>query len=176
MENIYCRLAREAISCFFNTGKVMSAPAKLPSDLLNKKAGVFVSLHREKDNSLRGCIGTIRPARENIAKEIICNAVLAAFKDPRFLPLSENELLEIKISVDILGEPEKLEKDIKLKLDPKKYGAIVSSKDGRKGLLLPNIKGVDTVEKQIEICRRKGGIGEDEEINIERFAVKRFEE
>jgi AmmeMemoRadiSam system protein A len=133
------------------------------------KAGVFVSLH--KGGELRGCIGTIEPAEGNIALEIINNAISAATRDPRFFPVTVDELPQLDYSVDVLTEPEPVasEKD----LDPKKYGAIVEA-GWRRGLLLPDLEGVDTVERQIEICRVKAGIEPKEPVKLYRFEVKRY--
>jgi AmmeMemoRadiSam system protein A len=133
------------------------------------KAGVFVSLH--KNNELRGCIGTIEPDEANIAQEIIRNAVHSATRDPRFNPVTADELPQLEYSVDILTEPEPVssEKD----LDPKKYGAIVEA-GWRRGLLLPDLEGVDTVKRQLEICRMKAGIGPEEPVKLYRFEVKRY--
>jgi len=162
----------------------MSVPSVLPEELIKKRAGVFVSLHRKKDGSLRGCVGTFLATSKNIAAEIIENALKAAFSDPRFTPLAVEELANLEISVDVLEKPETIGKNldskgilkIEGKLDPKKYGIIVSTPDRKHGLLLPDIDGVDTAEKQIQICRAKAGIGEDEAVNIERFEVKRYKE
>ena len=129
---------------------------------------MFVSL--KKDGRLRGCIGTISPTKSSIAKEIITNAVSAGTGDPRFDPVREEELDDLVYSVDVLGEPE----DIKSKdeLDVVKYGVIVS-KGSRRGLLLPNLEGVDTVEKQIEIALQKAGIAADANYEMQRFEVVR---
>jgi len=136
--------------------------------MLQRKAGVFVSL--KKHGSLRGCIGTISPVTKNIAMEIIRNAVSAGVEDPRFPPVREDELDELVYSVDVLGEPEPVADYSEL--DVKRYGVIVSS--GRKrGLLLPDLEGVDTVEKQVEIARKKAGIYNNEKISLQRFEVVR---
>jgi AmmeMemoRadiSam system protein B/AmmeMemoRadiSam system protein A len=166
-ESAPVKIARETVESFTKSGQVPQ-PKNLPAELKGK-AGVFVSLH--KDGELRGCIGTTGPTEPNIALEIVQNAVHAATRDPRFQPVSVNELPALEYSVDILTEPEpvKSEKD----LDPKKYGAIVES-GWRRGLLLPDLEGVDTVQKQLEICRMKAGIGPDEPVKLYRFEVKRY--
>jgi AmmeMemoRadiSam system protein A len=133
------------------------------------KAGVFVSIHKGED--LRGCIGTIGPTEENIAKEIVQNAVSAATKDPRFPPVSPDELNELNYKVDVLTEPEPIQSPDQL--DPKKYGVIVEA-GWRRGLLLPDLEGVDSVDYQIEICRAKAGIGQKEPVKLYRFEVKRY--
>ncbi|MBF8265725.1 MAG: hypothetical protein HW384_1589, partial [Dehalococcoidia bacterium] len=136
---------------------------------MKERAGVFVSL--KKHGQLRGCIGTFEPTQENVAQEIVQNAVSAATRDPRFPPVSPDELPYLDYSVDILTEPEPVED--RNKLDPRKYGVIVESR-GRRGLLLPDIEGVDTVEQQIEICCYKAGIRQGETIKLSCFQVRRY--
>ncbi|MBR6444695.1 MAG: AmmeMemoRadiSam system protein A, partial [Firmicutes bacterium] len=118
----------------------------------------------------RGCIGTILPTQDSVAEEIIENAVSASTRDPRFDPIRPDELKFLEINVDVLSEPEPIEsKDM---LDVKRYGVIVTS-GGRRGLLLPDLDGVDTVDQQISIAKRKAGIGEDEPVSLQRFEVIR---
>jgi AmmeMemoRadiSam system protein A len=136
--------------------------------MMEERAGVFVSL--KKHGQLRGCIGTIGPTCPCIADEIIQNAISAGTKDPRFNPIKENELDDIVYSVDVLGKPEPVD-DIS-QLDVIRYGVIVSY-GYKRGLLLPNLEGVDTVEQQIDIARQKAGIGRDEPYTLERFEVVR---
>ena len=167
-EDPYVHLARQTLEHYVKTGKYIPVPDGLPTEMLTRRAVVFVSL--KKHGSLRGCIGTISPVTANIANEIIRNAVSAGAEDPRFAPVKEDELDELVYSVDVLNEPEPV-KDVS-ELDVIRYGVIVSS--GRKrGLLLPNLEGVDTVEKQIEIARKKAGIYNNEKISLERFEVVR---
>ena len=120
---------------------------------------------------MRGCIGTFAPTAKNIAEEVIHNAISAATRDPRFSPVAPSELEEIDYSVDVLSEPEKIAGPEGL--DPKRYGVIVKS-GMRKGLLLPDIEGVDTVEEQIDIARSKAGIYTDEDVELYRVEVKRY--
>jgi AmmeMemoRadiSam system protein A len=168
-ESIQVQLARKSIEYFLERNKIMTLPENLPEDLIKNRAGVFVSL--KKDGRLRGCIGTFLPTQENIALEIIENAVSAATRDPRFPSVSLNEVELLTVSVDILSQPEEID-DI-LQLDPKKYGVIVSS-GYKKGLLLPNLEGVDTVKYQVDIARQKAGISPDENYQIQRFEVRRY--
>ena len=162
------KLARQAIETYVNEGCVIEPPAELISEM-REKAGVFVSI--KEHGELRGCIGTFMPACENVALEIIKNAICAATQDPRFYRVQSEELNELTYSVDVLSPPEEV-KDIK-GLNPKKYGVIVS-KGQRKGLLLPDLEGIDTVEEQIRIAKMKAGISYDEEVKIFRFEVKRY--
>ena len=166
-EDDYVRLARRAIETIVRTGEPAERPTGLPSEM-TERAGVFVSL--KKDGELRGCIGTFEPTTKNIAAEIMQNAASAALRDPRFPPVREEELGALVYSVDVLTEPE-LVANID-DLDAKKYGVIVESR-GRKGLLLPDLAGVDTVEEQLHIARQKGGIPADAAVRIWRFTVER---
>ena len=164
----YVRLARASVESWVLHRKMISVPEGLPSEMLERQAGTFVSIH--KNGQLRGCIGTIAATQDSVAEEIISNAVSACSRDPRFSPITEGELKSLEISVDVLGPTEPI--DSPAELDVKRYGVIVSY--GRKrGLLLPNLDGVDTVEEQIDIARRKGGIREDEPYRLERFEVVR---
>jgi len=162
-------LAKETVETYIRTGKRPSPPAK-PTPEMKKQAGVFVSIHK-KDGSLRGCIGTFEPQQKNVAEEIITNAVSSATRDPRFSPIMQEELDNLEYSVDILTAPEPVEDESQL--DPKKYGVIVEC-GWRRGLLLPDLEGVDTVQYQIDICRQKGGIADEEPVQLYRFEVKRY--
>ena len=166
-EDEYVRLARHAIETIVTTGKLPERPANLPAEMA-ERAGVFVSL--KKDGELRGCIGTFEPTTKNIAEEILQNAASAALRDPRFPPVKKEELDALVYSVDVLTEPELVAGADAL--DVKKYGVIVEYR-ARKGLLLPDLAGVDTVEEQLRIARQKGGIPADAPIRIWRFTVER---
>lgn len=169
--NPYTKLARENLMYYFSHGTKMSDLSNIPNELLNKKSGVFVSL--KKYGTLRGCIGTILPVTDSISQEIINNSISAAINDPRFPAVQEYELSDIDISVDVLTAPIKASKD---ELDPKRYGVIVS-KGYKKGLLLPDLEGIDTVEKQLEIACDKGEIDYlNDDYNIEKFEVIRYSE
>lgn len=159
-------LARRTIEAYVRDERVLEAVAA--GELLSSRHGAFVSLHR--GGMLRGCIGTIAPTEGDLAHEIVRNAIQAATADPRFAPLRPDELADLEISVDVLqpAEPAALED-----LDPRTYGVIVSA-DWRKGLLLPDLEGVDTVEDQVAIACRKAGIAPGEDVRLERFRVDRF--
>jgi len=165
------QLARQAITAYVRDRKRISPPP--PEQMtpeMRERAGVFVSIHT-KDGALRGCIGTYHPTQPNVAEEIISNAISAATRDPRFYPITPEELDDLDISVDVLTEPEPVD-SIK-ELDAKKYGVIVES-GWRKGLLLPDLEGVETPQEQIDICRRKAGIGPKEPVKLYRFQVRRY--
>ena len=166
----YTKLAKRAISHYLKTGQVLAVPDWVNSKMALAKQGLFVSLYL--NDQLRGCIGTVEPTQENLAQEIIRNALSAAFQDPRFPPLTSEELAELDISIDILSKPEKIES---LKgHNPKKYGLIVRASDNRSGLLLPNLAGIKKAEEQLNIACQKGGILESEEKKLYRFKSKRY--
>ena len=167
-EDSYVRLARETIEKYIRERERNTIPGWALPEMTERKAGVFVSIH--KDGRLRGCIGTILPVRRCVAEEIIHNAVSAATGDPRFDPVRPEELDRLEINVDVLSAPERIES--KAELDVKRYGVIVSS-GSRRGLLLPDLEGVDTVEEQVEIAMKKGGISAGDRITLERFEVIR---
>ncbi len=162
------KLAKEAVETFVRDGNIIPPPAKLTAEM-RKQAGVFVSLH--KFGQLRGCVGTFEAAQENVAREITTNAVSSATRDPRFPPVAASELKDLEYSVDVLTKPRPV-KD-KNRLSPKKHGVIVEC-DFRRGLLLPDLEGVDTVDRQIDICRQKAGIMPGETIKLYCFRVKRY--
>ena len=168
-EDAYVSLARLSLETYVRTGKRLPAlPEGLLTELTGRRAGAFVSLH--VDGQLRGCIGTISPTAPTLAEEIVRNAVSAGTGDPRFSPVTTAELDELEYNVDVLSEPEQIASPAEL--DVKRYGVIVTH--GRKrGLLLPDLDGVDTVAQQIDIARQKGGIGECEPYTLERFEVVR---
>ena len=164
----WARLARQSVESYVLRREIMDVPEGLPEALARRRAGAFVSIH--KQGRLRGCIGTIAPTRTNLAEEIIRNAVSAAADDPRFDPIRPDELKWLEISVDVLGEPEDIRSEDEL--DVKRYGVIVT-RGRRRGLLLPDLDGVDTVERQVAIARQKAGIGPKEEVSLQRFTVVR---
>lgn len=167
----YAALARYSFVNYTRLHVRVDVPedVQLPQEMLQRRAGTFVSLHKNGD--LRGCIGTIAPTEPNIAQEIISNAISACSRDPRFPAVEESELPEIVCSVDVLGATEPCAFE---DLDPQRYGVIVTN-GWRRGLLLPNLEGVDTADMQVAIARRKAGIGRDEPIELERFEVVRHE-
>ncbi len=165
-------LARQVVETYVTGGEIVKAPGN-PSELLSQRAGCFVSI-KTRAGELRGCIGTIDPAKDTLAEEVIVNAISAATLDPRFAPVREHELPGLKYSVDVLSQPEltRLED-----LDPRVYGVIVEDKNGvRRGLLLPNLEGIDTAAHQVEIATRKAGILPGDPIRLWRFRADRYRE
>lgn len=203
--DLFISLAKETVEFYVKKSKITRPLFPLPEEF-NRRAGVFVSIHKVipfthftssiikerfrghlhpqelydgyqpavNKEELRGCIGTYLPARENIAEEIIHNAIDSASRDPRFFPVTAGELPQLKYSIDILSIPKSVTKIEDL--DAKRYGLIITAADGRRGLLLPNLEGVETVEQQIEICRAKAGISPEEKVTLQRFTVERHGE
>jgi len=168
MEHPIVQLARKTIEANIKERRLVEAPEKLSTEMA-ERAGVFVSIH--KKGSLRGCIGTFNATTKNVAEEVIKNAIEASTRDPRFSPITEKELDDLEISVDVLTAPVPVNssKD----LDAKKFGVIVKA-GARRGLLLPDLPGVDTPEEQIRICKQKAWIADDEPVELYRFEVRRF--
>ena len=164
----YVRLAREAVEAYVLRHEVIDVPAGLPDEMLSTQAGAFVSIHEHGE--LRGCIGTISATRSCVAEEIIGNAISSSTRDPRFPAIKPDELPWLDINVDVLGEPEDI--DSEDELDVKRYGVIVSC-GHRRGLLLPDLDGIDTPQQQVEIAMKKGGIHKFEKYKLQRFEVIR---
>jgi AmmeMemoRadiSam system protein A len=164
-------LARQAIEAYVRESIVVDPGTELTPEM-ERKAGTFVSLH-DKAGQLRGCIGTFVPAQDNVALEVVHNAVSAATRDPRFPPVRPHELPDLDVKVDVLTEPEPVSGPEEL--DARRYGVIVQAKQGwRRGLLLPDLEGIDTVEEQIRICRYKAGLSPHEQVELLRFEVERY--
>jgi AmmeMemoRadiSam system protein A len=168
LEDPYVRLARQSIEAFVSAHRQVKSSPLLPEEMVKERAGVFVSIH--ENGELRGCIGTTSPLQSCIADEIIANAISACSQDPRFSPITTDELPYLSLSVDVLLPYESISSP--KQLDVKKYGVIVE-KGTRRGLLLPNLDGVDTVAQQIQIAKRKAGIPEEDNVSLYRFEVKR---
>ena len=162
------KLALESVIHFLHTGKPLPYPQDL-SEEFHEESAVFVSI--KKNHKLRGCVGSTTPQTKSLGSEIIRNAVSAATKDPRFPPISKMELSNLTFSVDVLTPLEAV-KDISA-LDPNNYGLAIRQ-DSKFGLLLPDLDGITTVEKQIEICKNKAGIAQSESVTMFRFRVNRY--
>jgi len=165
------KLARDTIELYIREGKVLQVREEDLTPEMKGQAGVFVSL--KVRGMLRGCIGTFQPIESDVAQEVVRNAISAATCDPRFPALRAGELDTLEYSVDVLTPPEKIQDANEL--DPRRYGVIVRS-GGRRGLLLPDLEGVDTVEYQISIAMEKAGIPPGTPVELSRFEVKRYHE
>lgn len=168
----YVQLAKSAIEEYIKYGKIIDIPENLPPEFYEKKCGVFVSIRNGKE--LRGCIGTYLPTHKNLAEEIILNAVAACSRDSRFSPIAAEELPTLSIEVSLLNEPEKISS--LEELDPKKFGVIVKCSDGRCGLLLPDLEGIDSAEQQLSIACQKAGINPSSKkrLDLYRFSVEKY--
>ncbi len=164
------QLARATIERFVRDGKILK-PADAPAPIEGGPAGVFVTIHTRSTGELRGCIGTIEPTRDSLAEETIGNAIAAATRDPRFPPIGPRELTNLEIDVSVLYPPEPI--DSIEQLDPKRYGVIVE-RGRRRGLLLPDIPGIDDAETQVAIARQKAWLGADEPVELSRFRVEKY--
>lgn len=164
-------LARQAVENFIRNKIEVRADEKL-SGFLRSRAPCFVCL-KTLDGELRGCIGTIEPAKNTLAEEIIANAINAATRDPRFSEITADELGHLCYSVDVLLPPEPSQL---ADLDPAEYGVIVEDEEGRRGLLLPDIAGIESAQQQVEIASRKAGIAHGAAVRLSRFRVQRFRE
>jgi AmmeMemoRadiSam system protein A len=167
-------LARRAVETFVSEGQISEAQQDAAVDsLLGGRAACFVSI-KTVEGDLRGCIGTVEPTKPTLAEELIHNAISAATRDPRFLPVSASELPHLRYSVDVLSPPEPTRFS---DLNPKTYGLIVEDGRGRRGLLLPDLEGVETAEQQFQITARKAGISSRaEDVKLYRFRVRRYGE
>jgi AmmeMemoRadiSam system protein A len=166
-------LARHAVETLVSEGRVLEVPSTSRDSLLSQRAACFVSIKTD-EGDLRGCIGTVEPVRTTLAEELIHNAISAATRDPRFLPVEISELPRLRYSVDVLSPPEPARFE---ELDPKTYGLIVEDKSGRRrGLLLPDLEGVESAEQQLQITARKAGIPPGADVKLYRFRVRRYGE
>jgi AmmeMemoRadiSam system protein A len=165
-------LARRAVETLVREGRVLEVPRVSQDSLFAQRAACFVSIKTD-EGDLRGCIGTVEPMRANLAGELIHNAISAATRDPRFLPVEISELPHLRYSVDVLSPPEPARFE---ELDPKTYGLIVEDAAGRRGLLLPDLEGVEGAEQQLQIASRKAGIPSGADVKLYRFQVRRYGE
>jgi len=165
-------LARLSVETLVREGRVLEVPGVSGDSLLGQRAACFVSIKTE-EGDLRGCIGTIEPVRDTLAEELIHNAISAATRDPRFFPVEVSELPRLRYSVDVLSTPEPARFE---ELNPKIYGLIVEDARGRRGLLLPDLEGVESAEQQLQIAARKAGISPRADAKLYRFQVHRYGE
>lgn len=166
---ILTRLARRSVEFVFSNETKM--PVVATEGILDERHGVFVTI-RDRHNKLRGCVGTVASRFENVAEETWQMARAAAFRDGRFEQIGEHELEHLQFEVSIILPPEKI--STMAELNPRRHGVIVETDDGRRGVLLPDLKDIDTPGQQVALARLKGGIGESEPVTLHRFAVKKY--
>lgn len=169
-EHPLVQLARKTIDLFVHEHRRLR-PEEAPPGIDVARAGAFVTLHTASTGQLRGCIGTIQPMEDSIVEEVINNAISAATQDPRFPPVSPAELHDLTIEVSVLHQPEPIESIDDL--DPAVYGVIVQQ-GWRRGLLLPDIEGIDTAEMQVRYARMKAGIAPHADVTLQRFQVDKY--
>ncbi|HET8931947.1 MAG TPA: AmmeMemoRadiSam system protein A [Polyangiales bacterium] len=164
------RVAREAIEQSLSGGDL---PAYTPlPEPWREPRGVFVTL-RKQTGALRGCVGHLSPTGRTLLDEVAACAIAAAERDTRFRPVSARELPSLRIEISLLSPSEPVSDHSQL--DPRRYGVIVSC-GGARGVLLPDVEGVDTVEDQIRIAADKGGLPANRPWEIERFEVLKHAE
>ena len=166
----YVKLATQAVHHFLSKGKPLPCPSPVPKSMIGQ-SGAFISIKKKINHELRGCIGTISPNQDNLAKEIIQNAVNAATRDPRFKAVTIEELDQLRFSVDVLTPLVPV--DSLEQLNPRQYGLSIKYKECQ-GILLPNLEGIDNVQNQIDICLKKGNISKKVPYQMYRFEVKRY--
>ncbi len=164
------QLARLAIEAYIRDGRTVH-PSDAPTPIEGPPAGVFVTIHTASTGELRGCIGTIQPTTSSLAQETINNAIAAATRDPRFPPMEPYELDDMTLDVSVLHPPEPIRSVDDL--DPAQYGVIVQ-RGFRRGLLLPDIPGIDDAETQVAYARMKAGLRPDEPVELFRFKVEKY--
>lgn len=170
-EHPFVQLARRTIETYVREGRVLRSE-EAPRPVAGDPAGVFVTIHTHSTHDLRGCVGTITPTKPTLAQEIISNAISAAVHDRRFEPIAAGELDDLALEVSVLHPAERISSVTQL--DPRRYGVIVQN-GWRRGLLLPDIPGVDDPEMQVDIARQKAWIGPDERLDLWRFQVDKYE-
>jgi AmmeMemoRadiSam system protein A len=169
-EHPLVQLARQTIETYVRTGHRLK-PEAAPPGIMGEPAGAFVTIHTASTGELRGCIGTIEATQESLVKEVIGNAISAATRDPRFPPVTAEELDDLRIDVSVLHPPEPIQSA--QQLDPKVYGVIVQ-RGWRRGLLLPDIEGIDDAETQVRYARMKAGLSPNEPVELRRFKVEKY--
>lgn len=172
-ENHIPALARGAVETFVSRRRVVEPLLSSGTPLLNRPSACFVCI-KTVGRELRGCVGTVEAEKGTLAEEVVANAIKAATRDPRFRPVSENELPYLRYSVDVLGTLEPADFG---DLDPAAFGVVVTDSSGsRRGLLLPNIESIRTADQQVQVAARKAGIRPGEPLSLYRFRTRRFSE
>jgi AmmeMemoRadiSam system protein A len=163
-----CGPADYALECVAAHVAGQHAPEPPHDPFYDRRAACFVTL--KERGQLRGCIGTLEPAEGSLGREIARNAHSSALRDPRFPPVAPDEIEALSCSVDVLSPSEPC---ALADLDPAVYGVIVEA-GLRRGVLLPALEGIDTVDAQVGIALQKAGISPDQPYDVRRFLVTRF--
>jgi AmmeMemoRadiSam system protein A len=171
--NSITALARRAVEAYVLRSQIVEPPTFPETSPLGKPSAYSVCI-KTVGRKLRGCIGTVEPEHATLAEEVVANAVKAATHDPRFRPVSGDELSSLRYSVDVLGSLERARFE---DLSPSASGVVVTDHAGsRRGLLLPDIESIETADQQVGVAARKAGIGPGEPLMLYRFRTRRFNE
>jgi MEMO1 family protein len=169
------KIARKTISSYVTSGTVPDF--NITDPVLKEKRGVFVTLNKEQQ--LRGCIGYIMPI-EPLYVAVSKMAVESATGDPRFPPVTENELAKLEIEISVLSVPERIHNPDDIILGT--HGVIVR-KGGRGGVFLPQVAvetGWSKEQFLNELCSQKAGLPEDawkeKDIELYIFSAQVFKE
>lgn len=168
----YAKIAYDAILFFVSTGKVKEIDqSKISQDLKLNRASIVSVL--DSDDNLISNFGGIEPKKSNLYEEIIENSIGAA-ENKESRSISSDDLSKIKVYVDVLSVPHIVEDFSELK--PHKHGLFIKDSKGNAGYIMPNLKGVKTHEKQIDIIREKYGIKDKLDVlEIRYFKVTRYD-
>lgn len=171
--SLITELARNAVEAYVLKWQVVEPPLTPGALLLSRPSACFVSI-KTVERQLRGCVGTVEPEKSTLAEEVIANAIKAATRDPRFSPVSADDLTSLRYSVDVLGSLEQAQFE---DLNPAIFGVVVTDQSGsRRGLLLPDIESIETAAQQISVAAKKAGIKTGEPLRLFRFPTRRFSE
>jgi len=156
-KNQLLSITKKTVEEYVKNGKVLDFTVS--DERLNWKEGAFVTLH--KDGNLRGCIGQIIPSEDPLWQVVRDMAIEAATDDPRFSPVSEDELKKLDYEVSVLSTPKKIDDWKKIELG--KHGVIVK-RGYSSGVFLPQVADETgwNLEKFLsELCSQKAGLSSD---------------
>jgi AmmeMemoRadiSam system protein A len=174
------RVAREAIVHGLEQGAPMPVRTDDYPDPLREQGACFVTL--EEDGQLRGCIGTLKPFQP-LVSDVAEHAHAAAFKDPRFPPLREDELDLVEISISVLGKPSEMEvsseDDLCEQLEPGVDGLILEYGSLR-GTFLPSVwETLPDCRDFLRHLKLKAGLPADfwsDDLRVSRYSTTSFAE
>ncbi|MDT8451532.1 MAG: AmmeMemoRadiSam system protein A [Gammaproteobacteria bacterium] len=171
-------IAHDSIQYGLTHGAALVVDFKQLDEELHAKRATFVTLY--KHGQLRGCIGMLEPVRP-LAEDVAQNAFMAAFSDPRFPPLQQDELYQLQIHISILGTPEEMtftsEEDLITQLRPGLDGLIMEEGNHR-GTFLPSVwESLQDRREFLHHLKLKTGLSPDywsDSIRIKRYTVEEF--